>query len=71
MNSSNGFSFEKFFTEKDKSRVEEGKSEIGIYFDRMAELGPSFLVGLLAGYIVSKWKPDQNLEEHFEGMVKQ
>ncbi len=28
---------------------------IGIYFDKMAELGPSFAVGLLAGYFVSKW----------------
>jgi sodium/proline symporter len=43
--------------------------EVGIYFDRMAELGPSFIVGLLAGYLVSIWKPDPNLEEHFEQMV--
>lgn len=27
---------------------------IGIYFDKMAELGPSFAVGLIVGYLVSK-----------------
>jgi hypothetical protein len=27
----------------------------GIYFDKMAELGPSFAVGLLMGYLVSKF----------------
>ena len=44
---------------------------IGIYFDRAAELGPSFLMGLLAGYLVSIWKPDKNLEEHFLALVEE
>ncbi len=31
---------------------------IGVYFDKIAELGPSFVVSLLVGYLVSKWWPD-------------
>ncbi len=30
----------------------------GIYFEKIAELGPSFLLAMLAGYLVSRWKPD-------------
>ena len=43
---------------------------IGIYFDRIAELGPSFIMGLLSGYLVSKWKPDKELERHFEKLLE-
>ena len=39
---------------------------IGIYFDQIAELGPSFAVGLLAGYLFSKWFPDKRLEGSIE-----
>ena len=39
---------------------------IGIYFERMDVLGPSFLMSMLAGYLVSKWKPDKQLEDYFE-----
>ncbi len=42
--------------------------DVGIYFDRMAELGPSFVMGLLTGYLVSKWKPDRELEKFFESV---
>ena len=38
---------------------------IGIYFDKVAELGPSFAVGLLVGYWVSKWYPDPHLKAAF------
>ncbi len=44
--------------------------DVGIYFDRAAELGPSFALGLLAGYIVSKWWPDPALSAHFEELKK-
>ena len=30
----------------------------GVYFDKVAELGPSFALSMLAGYLVSRWKPD-------------
>lgn len=30
--------------------------EYGIYFDRVAELGPSFALSMLAGYVVTKWE---------------
>ena len=42
---------------------------IGIYFNEIAELGPSFLMGLLAGYLVSKWRPDRELESFFDNLV--
>ena len=42
---------------------------VGIYFDKIAELGPSFILGLIAGYLVSKWKPDKDLESHFEKLI--
>ncbi len=42
---------------------------IGIYFDKIAELGPSFACSMLAGYIVSKWRPDPNLAEDFKQQV--
>ena len=42
---------------------------IGIYFDRMAELGPAFVLGLLAGYVVSKWKPDPDLAKYFSQLI--
>jgi len=41
---------------------------IGIYFEKIAELGPSFACSMLAGYLVSKWKPDPQLAAHFEEM---
>ncbi len=44
--------------------------EIGIYFDKAAELGPSFALGLLAGYLVSKWQPDPKLEKEFLKMIE-
>ena len=34
---------------------------IGIYIDKMAELGPSFALALIAGYLASKWWPDPEL----------
>ena len=43
---------------------------IGIYFDKVAELGPSFVVGLLVGYVVSKMYPDREVEEAFEEALK-
>ncbi len=36
---------------------------VGIYFDKVAELGPSFAVGLLVGYGVSRLFPDRALEQ--------
>ena len=36
---------------------------IGIYFDKIAELGPSFAVGLLAAYFFSKWFPDKHFDK--------
>ena len=42
---------------------------IGNYFDKVAELGPSFIMGLVAGYLVSKWKPDEKLEGYFDVLV--
>ncbi len=39
---------------------------IGIYFDKIAELGPSFVCSMLAGYIVSKWRPNPDLADDFE-----
>ena len=44
---------------------------VGIYFDRMAELGPSFLLSLLAGYLVSKRWPDKQLTEEFNRDLKE
>ena len=38
---------------------------VGVYFDRVAELGPSFLMGLIAGYVVSKLWPNPGLQEYF------
>lgn len=38
---------------------------IGIYFENMAELGPSFALGLIVGYVVSKAWPDEELAEKF------
>ena len=38
---------------------------IGIYFNEIAELAPSFLLALLVGYLVSKWNPDPHLAESF------
>jgi len=43
-------------------------ASIGIYFEKIAELGPSFACSMLAGYLVSKWKPDPQLAAHFEEM---
>jgi Na+/proline symporter len=43
---------------------------IGPYFEQIAELAPSFLLGLLAGYWVSKWKPDKEIELHFQQLLK-
>ncbi len=42
-----------------------GLPKIGIYFNGIAELGPSFLMGLIAAYLVSKWWPDQGLQQFF------
>lgn len=39
---------------------------IGFYFDKIAELGPSFLLAMLAGFVVSKWKPDAELRRWVE-----
>ena len=39
---------------------------IGIYFDKVAELGPSFAIGLLVGFVVSKIYPDRAVEQAFE-----
>ena len=38
---------------------------IGIYFDKIAELAPALLLGLITGYIVSKLYPDKELEDEF------
>jgi hypothetical protein len=32
---------------------------IGIYFDKIAELAPALLIGLLSGYLVSKLFPNK------------
>ena len=45
--------------------------EVGIYFDRVAELGPSFAMGLLAGFLVSKWWPDPELATDFEHTISE
>ena len=36
-----------------------GLDGIGIYFDKIAELAPALLIGLLSGYLVSKLFPDK------------
>ena len=38
---------------------------IGVYFIEIAELAPSFIMALLAGYVVSKVWPDRELEAAF------
>ena len=43
---------------------------IGVYFANIAELGPSFIVGLLVGYVVSKLYPDEELRTSFEESMK-
>ena len=43
---------------------------IGIYFDKTAELLPSFILGLLTGYLVSKIYPDKKLTCEFEALLK-
>jgi Na+/proline symporter len=35
--------------------VMPGLDGVGIYFDKMAELRPTFVVGLTVGYLVSKF----------------
>lgn len=46
--------------------VVPGIPGIGPYFGQIAELGPSFALALLAGYVVSKLKPDLKLESQVE-----
>ena len=43
---------------------------IGIYFDKIAELAPALLLGLLTGYIVSKIYPNKELEDEFKKISK-
>ena len=43
---------------------------IGSYFEQIAELAPSFFMGLLVGYLVSKWKPSRDIEQHFQQLLK-
>ena len=42
---------------------------VGIYFDKIAEMGPSFAMGLLTGYIVSRMYPDNELEKSFTEII--
>tara|TARA_Y100000590_G_scaffold250053_2_gene280946 strand:- start:5776 stop:7302 length:1527 start_codon:yes stop_codon:yes gene_type:complete len=43
---------------------------IGIFFDKTAELLPSFILGLLTGYLVSKIYPDKKLTYEFGKLLK-
>jgi sodium/proline symporter len=43
---------------------------IGPYFAQIAELGPSFLLAMLAGFLVSKWKRNKALEDSFEHWIQ-
>ena len=42
----------------------------GIYFDKIAELAPALILGLLTGYIVSILFPDKKLEDEFKKISK-
>jgi Na+/proline symporter len=42
---------------------------IGSYIDQIAELGPSFVLSMLAGFLVSKWKRNKELENSFEEWI--
>ena len=41
-------------------------ASIGAYIEKLDVLLPSFLLSMLAGYLVSRAKPDKALEEQFE-----
>ena len=43
---------------------------IGIYFEKIAELAPALLLGLITGYVVSKLYPDKELEDEFMKISK-
>ena len=43
---------------------------IGPYFGEIAELGPSFILAMLAGFLVSKWKKNKDLEESFDDWIQ-
>ena len=43
---------------------------VGIYFDKIAELAPALLLGILTGYLVSKMYPDKELENEFHKINK-
>jgi len=43
---------------------------VGIYFDKIAELAPALLLGILTGYLVSKMYPDKELENEFNKINK-
>ena len=43
---------------------------VGIYFDKVAELSPALLLGLLTGYIVSIIYPNKELEDEFKKISK-
>ena len=43
---------------------------VGIYFDKVAELAPALLLGLLTGYIVSIISPNKELEDEFKKISK-